>query len=553
MRQLVRVTLAAVLGITALAPAAHAASRPEVIATSNRLFMVSDSVGLGAVNAMKSAFGSSWQVTVSGKPGLFTEQLVSYVKSAPASAFGESAIVATGYNYPYWDPPRFDKSVDLMVSALKARGVTRIYWVTIREVKPAFYSKWNGLGAAYKTLYNAYPRTNSQLRAALARHPQLSIIDWAASSDRNGLTYDAIHLNPTGAALYSGLAKSTVLSGRTRVAAGTVTQVQVAGARTVPIDAAAVSVNVTVVNPRKEGYVSVYPCDAVGVARPVNVWYRPAQTVANAAVVPLGASGKVCVYQRESAHVLVDMNGWFPAGSGALPLLPRLVVDNRPSASIPAGAVTKVRLAAITGAPAPPFVAAVTLTTFASAAGDTRVYTCGTTPGRAPARSLEAGVAQSVHQVVRTDRNGDVCVATTSASKFALSMLAAFDTTADVHPVANRRVLDTRATGGALAAGVARAMTVPEGTSGWMSLTLVGPAANGSATLYPCAGGAPTVQFVHVVANHAQTNAGVVDIDGTHRVCVRSSVATHALVDLSGWSGTAFTPMAPVRILATLR
>jgi hypothetical protein len=321
----------------------------------------------------------------------------------------------------------------------------------------------------------------------------------------------------------------------------------------VPVDAAAVSVNVTVVNPRKEGYASVYPCDSVGVARPVNVWYRPAQTVATAAVVPLGASGKMCVHLRESAHVLVDMNGWFPTGSGVVPIVPRLVVDTRPSATIPAGAVTKVRLAAIAGTPAPPFLAAVALTTFAGAAGDTRVFTCGTTAPRAPTRSLEAGVAQSAHQLVRTDANGDVCVSTTSASKFTLSMLAVFDATADIHPIANRRVVDTRATGGALSPGVARAATVPEGTAGWLSLTLVGPAANGSATLYPCAGGAPTLQFVHVLANHTQTNTGAIDIDGTHRVCIRSSVSAHALVDISGWSGTAFTPMALVRILTTLR
>ena len=117
-----------------------------------------------------------------------------------------------------------------MVAALKARGVQRMYWVTMREVKPTYYSHWAGLTAAYRTLYLAYPRAN---QPAPRRHePSSRAVDHRLGRHQptsNGITYDAIHLNPVGASLYAGLARATVVSGRTRVAAGTVLTLPVAG------------------------------------------------------------------------------------------------------------------------------------------------------------------------------------------------------------------------------------------------------------------------------------------------------------------------------------
>jgi hypothetical protein len=32
-----------------------------------------------------------------------------HVRKAPAHVWGDSAVVAGGYNYPHWDPARFDR------------------------------------------------------------------------------------------------------------------------------------------------------------------------------------------------------------------------------------------------------------------------------------------------------------------------------------------------------------------------------------------------------------------------------------------------------------
>ena len=193
--------LALLMVSATLDPAAAAAAE---VPADHRVYMVADSVGLGSAGAIQRAL-PEYQVTLDGTPALFVEQLESkFVRTRMAtspSVFGDVAVVAAGYNYPYWDPGRFDRSIDSMIATLEATGAKHIIWVTLREVKPEYVtaSAWRGA----QPYYWYFPTVNAHLRAAVARHPNLSLADWAAVADRPGLTYDAIHLNPVGAALYS--------------------------------------------------------------------------------------------------------------------------------------------------------------------------------------------------------------------------------------------------------------------------------------------------------------------------------------------------------------
>ena len=533
--------------------------RPAVPPPAQRVFMVSDSVGLGAKNQMINAF-PGWQVTVTGKPGIFVEQLATnYVQYQPQNLFGDHAIVAGGYNYPYWDPPRFDRAIDQMVNTLKAKGVKHIYWITMREVTPALFSGWNSLSGAYKTLYLAYPGANNQLRNAQLRHPELSIIDWAAVAEQTGLTYDAIHLNPTGAARYSTLAANTVKTGATRVAAGSVTEVTVAGNFGVPADATAVALNLTVVNPRRYGWLTAFPC---GAEMPVvsNLNFRPNQVVASSAVVPIGVDGKVCIYTNTEAHVVADVSGAFGPASGFLPLAPARAIDTRSTGMLAANTPTTVHLDEVPGVPDGPFVAVVNLTVLGNTSNaDVTLYTCGTTPPTVPSRSVRAGFVQSLLMVVDTDATGDICVVVTKSAHVLVDVFGAFPADADIHPFTSRRVRDTRSEAmpgaGALldlqVSGSPDVPTDPLPTAANVTLTLTSPQNIGYATAFPCVSGLPNTSMVNVVPNQQQTNAGLVPIDAAGRLCVYLSTASHVLVDLNGWTGTAFTPLTPARALDT--
>lgn len=95
------------------------------------------------------------------------------------------------------------------------------------------------------------------------------------------------------------------------VGAGKDINVAVAGANTVPAGAKAAMVNLTVTESKSYGYLTAYPA---GKALPnaSNVNYSQGQTVANFAVVPIGADGKITVRNTSAGatHVVVDLVGY---------------------------------------------------------------------------------------------------------------------------------------------------------------------------------------------------------------------------------------------------
>ena len=62
------------------------AVRVQAAPPEHRVYMVTDSVGLGAKNALPAAFPPDWQVTVDGTPALFVEQLDTLEGREEASA-----------------------------------------------------------------------------------------------------------------------------------------------------------------------------------------------------------------------------------------------------------------------------------------------------------------------------------------------------------------------------------------------------------------------------------------------------------------------------------
>ena len=86
----------------------------------------------------------------------------------------------------------------------------------------------------------------------------------------------------------------------------------------------AVSLNVTAVETQTNdygGFLSVYPCASVSSTRPdvSNINFRSGQTIANAVTVPVSTDGHICVYVYGTAHVLVDVNGFYmSATAGAV-------------------------------------------------------------------------------------------------------------------------------------------------------------------------------------------------------------------------------------------
>jgi hypothetical protein len=99
---------------------------------------------------------------------------------------------------------------------------------------------------------------------------------------------------------------------------------------------AAVELNLTATNPVGGGWIAAVPDTAASPAptpTTSNLNYNSGQTIANAVIVPVGADGRIRLYNGGGAGVdlLADVEGYFSAASASdlVPTTPRRVYDSR--------------------------------------------------------------------------------------------------------------------------------------------------------------------------------------------------------------------------------
>ncbi|MCU1393459.1 MAG: hypothetical protein JWM34_1887 [Ilumatobacteraceae bacterium] len=144
------------------------------------------------------------------------------------------------------------------------------------------------------------------------------------------------------ASSYRPLTSSRILDSRTglgtpqTLGAATSIDLQIAGHGGVPATgASAVVMNVTATNPTESSFVTVWP---TGADRPLasNLNVVAAQTVPNLVVVPVGADGRVSMFNNAgSIDLIADVEGYFAAGDDYTPLTPSRVLDTRSGQGIP--------------------------------------------------------------------------------------------------------------------------------------------------------------------------------------------------------------------------
>ena len=155
------------------------------------------------------------------------------------------------------------------------------------------------------------------------------------------------------------------------IAGGSSRNVTVTGLGGVPVDAATVSLNVTVVNPTTSGYLTVYP---TGTARPLasTLNFVSGEVRANAATIRVGTAGQISVFVNNGcADVVVDVVGYTvnpgggPDAGGFTGVTPNRLLDTRsaapcvgstprlltvsPTTPVPAGAASVTLNVTVTG------------------------------------------------------------------------------------------------------------------------------------------------------------------------------------------------------------
>ncbi len=139
---------------------------------------------------------------------------------------------------------------------------------------------------------------------------------------------------------------------RVAVRARGVVSVKVSGVGGVPASGvSAVALNVTVTQPGTAGYITAF---ADGVARPgtSNVNFVRGQTLANMVIAPVGADGKVALYNGSGGTVqlVADVTGYFLGAGSAQPAPPSVVSLSSRSGSVVGGEVVTVTGTNLSGA-----------------------------------------------------------------------------------------------------------------------------------------------------------------------------------------------------------
>ena len=545
--------------LVAVAPARS--ERAGAIAPAEqRVMLVTDSVGLGTRGVLEGYFPADWDVSIVGKPAVFVRDLPGRYIGPNLYRAGDHVVIAAGYNYPYWDPVRFDQAIDATIATLTRAGVQHVYWVTLRDVKPQYISAagWRQI----QPYYWYFPTVNEHLERALSRHPELTLIDWAAVADRPGITYDAIHLNRTGAELYSSLISQAVADAQTRPANESITRINVADPSAVAAgDVTAVAVNLTSVRGRTRGYLSAFPCEQ-GSSPTSNLNHQRNQVVAAAAIVPVDSAGEICVFNKQAGHVIVDVFGRFNADAELTSTGSTRLIDTRraPTAGTPQPAGRELRVDV--GAPDQTVAINVTVTQ-ATSRGYLTVHQCGTTPPNTSNVNFAAQLAAPNLVIARTDATGHVCLTATQDAHVIVDLLAEFGASTTVETATPARLADTRGGAAPTAGEVIRidvaadnpadastdTETPVSGVIG--NLTIVGPRRSGYATVYPCAGGPTETSNINYRAGQTIANAVIVEPDADGMLCVSANTAAEVVFDKLGTTGDGFAGVAPSRPLDT--
>jgi subtilisin family serine protease len=357
-----------------------------------------------------------------------------------------------------------------------------------------------------------------------------------------------------------------ILPGRTR-------DLTVVNRGGVPLSgASAVVLNVTAVGSSSDGYLTVYP---TGVSTPnaSNLNFRAGQVIANMAVVQVGTGGQITISNPYgSTPVIVDVVGYYPAGSLYTPIVPARFLDTRsPPAgqtfdgvsvgggSIAPGATTTFTVTGRGPIPASGVGSVVLNVTVAGSSSDgyLTVYPAGVATPNASNVNFSAGQVIANMAVVKVGAGGQITIKNPYGSTpVIVDVVGWFPTGGGENPLVPARLMDTRPVPsgatidgqfrgtGALAPGESRTLTVI-GRGGVpfvgasavaLNVTVAGSSGSGYLTVYPTGVSTPNASNINFTAGQVIPNMVIVKVGANGQITISNPFgSTPVIVDVVGW------------------
>lgn len=312
-----------------------------------------------------------------------------------------------------------------------------------------------------------------------------------------------------------------------------------------PADSAgadAVALNLTVTEPDAAGWATAYPC---GLDLPLasNVNFRAGQTVPNLVIAKPGANGEVCVVTSVAAHLVIDLQGWFPAGSYEPLPAPQRVLDTR------TGAVPRLAIGVPTvlvDTDSDDAVVANVTVVDPDGPGYLTVYPCGSTPPITSNLNFVVGDVVA-NLVIAHPGAGGVCAVASAPTDVVVDLQGGIPVGSGYSSITPVRMADTRSPIGVAVADRVAPSQITElsfpvvsgipvvADTAVVNVTATDASAPGYLTVFPCDESPPLASNLNVAPGDTRPNLVVTRIGAGGTICVITSAPMHVVVDLQGW------------------
>jgi hypothetical protein len=400
-----------------------------------------------------------------------------------------------------------------------------------------------------------------------------AIGDGPASAASNQVT----PTEPPPGDLFTGIAPTRIIDSRppplqhgpfsTPWGAAATREVTVADGVTVPADADAVTLNVTVTQTNAVSYLSIWP---KGETQPTvsSLNWDAGWTVPNAVTVKVGTGGKINVYNNAgTANVIIDVVGYYKAGSGAgfTSVDPTRIIDSRPPPlqhgpyNTPWGAATTREVTVADGTTVPADADSVVLNvtvTQTNAVGYLSIWPKGQVQPTVSSLNWDAGWTIPNAVTVKVGTGGKINVYNNAGTANVIIDVVGYfkaGTGVTFHPLSPERILDSRP---AFQVGP---FNTPWGASTTRNLTVTGGAGVPSTgvdtvllnvtitqtdavsylSVWPNGQSQPTVSSLNWVSGWTIANAVTAKVGTAGQIKIYNNLGTtNVLADVAGWYGT---------------
>ena len=173
-----------------------------------------DSVLLSGKHSIRAAHRCN-RVGLRGRPAWMIKHAAAEI-GASRRRVAPLVVIGIGYNslfqrhrrrYAYW-ARRWDREAAWLLRTLRRKGARQFVWVTLREPTPRTVPRRSIGELRYYSWY--FPYVNERLRRLDRRRDDVTLANWTKAGDRNGITYDSIHLNASGGPLMARTIKRAI-------------------------------------------------------------------------------------------------------------------------------------------------------------------------------------------------------------------------------------------------------------------------------------------------------------------------------------------------------